>query len=197
MSYQVTAADAVSSVRYGVTGNTDIPIGNRPVIDSDGTVTWTPGEEHGGNRYYIYFTASDSSGNGAQQRLRIQVTDTDIPAPSSILHDTFDDMTGWTTYNDKSDACPRSFADYAVSIQNVGTDKVLLISGDGFVSQSGVRRDIDVSSITAGPLEMSVDWRAKSDTGASAVTNANISVENSTHVPHHVSLARGGTHDSG
>ncbi len=82
MSYQVTAADTVSSVRYGVTGNTDIPIGNRPAIGSDGTVTWTPGEEHGGNRYYTYLTASDSSGNGALQRLRIQVADTGIPVPA-------------------------------------------------------------------------------------------------------------------
>ncbi len=89
---------------------------------------------------------------------------------------------------------------------NISTDSTMgkpapsiKISGDGFVSQSGIQKTIDVSSVNDRPLYLSFDYRAVSGYISSSVTNANLGIYDGTtgEQLYHKSLIAGGTLDSG
>jgi hypothetical protein len=161
-------------------------------VDSDPAVICFPGpgSVFGVGSTAVRCTATDDSGNTSYMFFNVVLQN-----PLHI-HDTFDSLGSWAEFNEKSARHSDSFARYAASIQDVGSDNILHISGDGFVSNSGIKQTFDVSSAASEPLYLSFDWRAKSDFSGSCVTNAGVAIENSTNTLYSERLVCGGTYDT-
>ncbi len=73
------------------------------------------------------------------------------------------------------------------------------ISGDGFASNSGIQKTVDISSVDGSPLYLSFDYRATSNYAASSVTNTRLNISDGVtgETLHSEGLIAGGTRDSG
>ena len=156
--------------------------------------------------YSILYDSVDSLGNHAVQVIRIVhvVDTTSPPTQNSLLNDSFDDsLDGWQEYSfTGTHSYITPYENYDLSLDST-TGKPAPsahISGDGFVSNSGMYKTVDISSIdNNSPLYLSFDYRAKSGFSSSSVTNTHLGIYDGVtgETLHSESLITGGTLDSG
>jgi len=123
------------------------------------------------------------------------------PPAFTTITDSFANTNAWSDYDETdTDNYPNAFNNYdnAITTSTGHAAPSVQISGDGYKSKSGIQRDIDLSELDDDDdLYISVDYRAKSLTTVSAVTNAKLIVVNSTDTLYKQNLVLGGTTDSG
>ena len=153
--------------------------------------------------YSIFYDSVDSLDNHAVQVIRIvHVVDT---TSQSLLNDTFDDsLDGWQEYSFtgtySGNITPYENYDVTLDSTTGKPSPSAHISGDGFVSNSGIYKTVDISSIdNNSPLYLSFDHRAKSGYAASSVTSIHLHISDGVtgETLHSESLIAGGTLDSG
>ena len=152
--------------------------------------------------YTITYASVDASGNQADQKTRTYIID-DIP-PQSLLNNTFDDsLDGWQEYSfTGTSSSSTTFENYDLTLDSTTgmPSPSAHISGDGFVSNSGIYKTVNISSIdNNSPLYLSFDYRATSSFPDVILTNTHLEVydEVTGETLHNESLIAGGTRDSG
>lgn len=82
-----------------------------------------------------------------------------------FINDTFDDdLDGWTFWS--------GFPNYTLEVDS----KTAHLSGDDFATHMGLEKTVDISSWTDGELILSFDYRVKSSSTISVVTNSHLSI---------------------
>jgi len=109
------------------------------------------------------------------------------PHLTFIINDTFDDdLDGWTFWP--------GFTGYTLEVDS----KTAHLSGDGFTTHIGLEKTLDISSWTNRELILSFDFRAKSSSTTSEVTNSYLSIyDTHSNKLFEEGLVTGGTTDTG
>ena len=104
-----------------------------------------------------------------------------------FINDTFDgDLEGWKFWS--------GFPKYTLEIDS----KAVHLSGDNFVTHIGLEKNVNVSNLTNKELILSFDYRVKSDTSDSTVTNSKLIIYDSDYNElFKESLVSGGIKDTG
>ena len=153
-------------------------------------------------------TATDDEGNRSSRSEHVIVT-LDIippiitPTQNSLLNDSFDDsLDGWQKYSFTGTNSRTPYDNYNLSLDStIGKPSPSAhISGDGFVSNSGIYKTVDITSVSEdSSLYLSFDYRATSNYVASSITNTRMGIYDGVtgETLHHESLIAGGVGDSG
>ena len=172
--------------------------------DIDGTIgsggSFTTSSLTVGN-HAITASAADNAANTGSATITVTINLAPLLDYSFDDATSIDDFEGFSIVRTYEPNPSWPFDDYAPSIDtaNGQSQPSALISGDGFGTLSGMKITIDLTDVdTSQPLNLSFDWRAKSDTVLSSVTNARIALYDADGQQLHLeSLVLGGTTDSG